>query len=60
MSSDCRRIASADFFRSRVTPFVPRHSGLDPESSSAPLDSGFRRNDELEVGSSFASVPEAA
>jgi len=26
-----------------------RHSGLDPESSSAPLDSGFRRNDGLSM-----------
>ncbi len=24
-----------------------RHSGLDPESSGAPMDSGFRRNDAL-------------
>jgi len=24
-----------------------RHSGLDPESNSAPLDSGLRRNDGL-------------
>ena len=26
-----------------------RHSGLDPESSSAPLDSGLRRNDGLSM-----------
>ena len=26
-------------------PYRIRHSGLDPESSGAPLDSGFRRND---------------
>jgi len=28
-----------------IEPTRIRHSGLDPESSGAPLDSGFRRND---------------
>jgi hypothetical protein len=26
-----------------------RHSGLDPESSGAPLDSGVRRNDDASI-----------
>jgi len=30
-----------------------RHSGLDPESSSAPLDSGLRRNDGLSKRSAW-------
>ncbi len=32
-----------------------RHSGLDPESSSAPLDSRFRRNDGLFTRSSMTA-----
>jgi hypothetical protein len=63
MSIHChlsRRVASADFSKSGVASSANRHSELDPESSRVPLDSGFRRNDEPEVGFSFAPVPEAA
>ncbi len=54
-----RRIASADFSRNGMASSTTRHSGLDPESSSVPLDSGIRRNDGVHVGAPRLLAEEA-
>ncbi len=58
MSAECR-IASADFFKRRVTTFVLRHSGESRNPEGRYWIPGQARNDELEVCSSFAPVLEA-
>jgi hypothetical protein len=54
------RIASADFSRNGKASSATRHSGLDPESSSVPLDSGVRRNDGFHAGAPRLPAEEAA
>ncbi len=56
---EVRRVASADFSRKGLASSATRHSGLDPESSSVPLDSGVRRNDGFHVGAPRLFVEEA-